>query len=111
MLDAYFAGMDMIIRQNGGAMDSIAGDTLLAIFCRPEQAPADAVRAARKCARRRAAGAHWRAHLGISAGSLDIGIARGEAAIGDLGVSHDSSRAVGDGDERGHAAARIWPAA
>ena len=40
-------------------------------------------------------GAHWRANLGIGAGSLDIGIARGEAAIGLLSMSHGTSYAVG----------------
>ena len=39
--------------------------------------------------------AYWRANLGVSAGSLNIGIARGEAAIGPLSTSHGISRAVG----------------
>jgi class 3 adenylate cyclase len=40
-------------------------------------------------------GAHWRASLGVGASSLDIGIARGEAAIGPLSMSHGACRAVG----------------
>ena len=96
VLDAYFARMDAIIRQYGGDIDNIAGDTLLAIFARPEHAADDAAGAAIEM-RASAAhlGAHWRANLGVSAGSLDIGIARGEAAIGLLSVSHGTSRAVG----------------
>jgi class 3 adenylate cyclase len=96
VLDAYFARMDVIVRQNGGSIDSIAGDTLLAIFARPEQAADDAVGAAIRM-RDTAAQleAHWRANLGVGAGSLDIGIARGEAAIGTLSMSHGTSRAVG----------------
>ena len=96
VLDAYFARMDVIIRQNGGDIDSIAGDTLLAIFARPEQAADDAVGAAIQMRESAAQlGAHWRANLGVGAGSLDIGIARGEAAIGPLSMSHGTSRAVG----------------
>jgi class 3 adenylate cyclase len=88
--------MDVIVRQNGGDIDSIAGDTLLAIFARPEQAADDAVVAAIQM-RESAAQleAHWRANLGVGVGSLDIGIARGEAAIGPLSMSHGTSRAVG----------------
>jgi class 3 adenylate cyclase len=96
VLDAFFARMDAIIRQFGGAIDSIVGDTLLAIFTRPEQASDDAVGAAihmRESAVQ--LGAHWRASLGIGAGSLDIGIARGEAAIGLLSMSRGTSYAVG----------------
>jgi class 3 adenylate cyclase len=96
VLDAYFARMEEIIRQHGGDIDSIAGDTLLAIFPRMEQAADDAVGAAiqmRETAARLVA--HWRASLGVSAGSLDIGIARGEAAIGQLSMSRGASRAVG----------------
>jgi len=96
VLDAYFARMDAIIRQNGGDIDSFAGDTLLAIFARPEQAADDAVGAAiqmRESATQLEA--HWRANLGVGVGSLDIGIARGEAAIGPLSISHGTSRAVG----------------
>jgi class 3 adenylate cyclase len=96
VLDAYFACMDVIIRQYGGDIDSIAGDTLLAIFARPEQAADDAAGAAIQMRESAAQlGAHWRANLGVSAGSLDIGIARGEAAIGPLSMSHGVSRAVG----------------
>jgi class 3 adenylate cyclase len=96
VLDAYFARMDAIVRQNGGDIDSIAGDTLLAIFARPQQA-ADAAVAAAMQMRESAAqlAIQWRANLGVIAGSLDIGIARGEAAIGSLSVSHGSNRAVG----------------
>jgi class 3 adenylate cyclase len=96
VLDAYFACMDVIIRQYGGDIDNIAGDTLLAIFARPEQAADDAAGAAIQMRESAAQlGAHWRANLGVSAGSLDIGIARGEAAIGLLSISHGASRAVG----------------
>jgi class 3 adenylate cyclase len=96
VLDAYFARMDIIIHQHGGEIDSIGGDTLLAIFARPEQAADDVVGAAIQM--REAAAqlvAHWRASLGVEVGSLDIGIARGEAAIGLLSMSHGVSGAVG----------------
>jgi len=96
VLDIYFARMDVIVRQHGGDIDSIAGDTLLAIFAHPEQAARDAAGAAiqmRKSATQ--LGTHWRETLGVGAGSLDIGIARGEAAIGMLSMRHDSSRTVG----------------
>jgi len=92
VLDAYFAGMDAIIRQHGGDIDSVAGDTLLAIFAHPEQAAGAAIRMRESVAR---LGAHWRETLGVSAGSLDIGIARGEAAIGALSLRHGISRTVG----------------
>jgi len=96
VLDAYFARMDVIIRQYSGDIDSIAGDTLLAIFARSEQAADDAAGAAIQMRESAAQlGAHWRANLGVSAGSLDIGIACGEAVIGPLSMSHGASRAVG----------------
>jgi class 3 adenylate cyclase len=96
VLDAYFARMDMVIRQNGGDIDSVAGDTLLAIFARAEQAAHDAVGAAVQM-RESAAQleAHWRANLGVGVGSLDIGIAGGEAVIGPLCIGPAASRAVG----------------
>jgi class 3 adenylate cyclase len=96
VLDSYFARMDAIIRQCGGDIDSIAGDTLLAIFARPEQAADDAVGAAIQMREAAAQlGMQWRANLGVGAGSLDIGIARGEAAIGVLSMSHGACRAIG----------------
>ena len=96
VLDSYFARMDAIIRQCGGDIDSVAGDTLLAIFARPEQAADDAVGAAIQMRESAAQlGVHWRANLGVGAGSLDIGIARGEAAIGVLSMSHGACRAIG----------------
>jgi class 3 adenylate cyclase len=96
VLEAYFARMDVIISQDNGYIDSIAGDTLLAIFARPEQAADDAVGAAIQMhASAAQLGARWRSNLGVSAGSLDIGIARGEAAIGLLNMSHGASGAVG----------------
>jgi class 3 adenylate cyclase len=96
VLEAYFTRMDRSIRQYGGNIDSIAADTLLAIFARPEQAADDATGAAIQMRESAAQlGAHWRATLGVSAGSLDIGIARGEAAIGSFSMSHGASRAVG----------------
>jgi class 3 adenylate cyclase len=96
VLDAYFALMDAIVRQHGGDVDSIAGDTLLAIFSHPEQGAADAAHAALEM-RASAAQlvAQWRASLGVSAGSLDIGIARGEASIGVISLNPGASRAVG----------------
>jgi class 3 adenylate cyclase len=95
VLDAYFARMDAIIRQNSGDIDTITGESLLAIFARPEQAT-DAAGAAIQMRESAAQlGAHWRAHLGVSIGSLDIGIAAGEAAIGQLSMSHCACRAVG----------------
>lgn len=96
VLEAYFVRMDAIIRENGGDTDTIAGDTLLAIFARPEQAVDDAVGAAIQMRASAAQlGAHWRASLGVGTGSLDIGIARGEAAIGPLSMIHGTSHAVG----------------
>jgi class 3 adenylate cyclase len=96
VLNAYFTHMDMIIRQYSGDIDSIAGDSLLAIFARPQQAADDAAGAAIQMRESVARlGAHWRASLGVGAGSLDIGIACGEAAIGLLSMSHGTSRAVG----------------
>ncbi|MEO7911225.1 MAG: GAF domain-containing protein [Roseiflexaceae bacterium] len=92
VLDAYFARMDVIIRHHGGDIDSLAGDTLLAIFSRPEQAIGAAIRMRESASQ---LGAQWRERLGISVGSLDIGIAGGEVAIGTLGLSHGASRAVG----------------
>ena len=92
VLDAYFACMDVVIRQHSGDIDSVAGDTLLAIFSRPEQAAGAAIRMREAAAQ---LGAHWRETLGVSAGSLDIGIAGGEAAIGPLSLSRGTSRAVG----------------
>jgi class 3 adenylate cyclase len=97
VLNVYFTAMDRIIRSHAGAVDTIAGDTLLAIFRRAEQTPAKAVRAAlemREAAQRLSA--HWRTHLRLNAGTLDIGIARGPAVIGGIGVSHNASHAVGD---------------
>jgi class 3 adenylate cyclase len=96
VLDTYFARMDAVIRQKNGDIDSIAGDTLLAIFARTEHAADDAVGAAIQM-RESAAQleAHWRANLGVGVGSLDIGIARGEAAIGPLSIGLGTSRAVG----------------
>jgi class 3 adenylate cyclase len=96
VLDAYFARMDGVIRQNGGDIDSVAGDTFLAIFARTEHAADDAVGAAIQM-RESAAQleAYWRANLGVGVGSLDIGIARGEAAIGPFRIGHGASRAVG----------------
>jgi class 3 adenylate cyclase len=95
VLDALFARMDVIIRQHSGDIESIAGDTLLAVFARPEQA-ADAAGAAIQLREAAAQlGAHWRASLGIGAGSLDIGIARGQAAIGQIRMSQGASCAVG----------------
>jgi class 3 adenylate cyclase len=84
--------MEVIIRQHGGHIDSIAGDTLLAIFSHPEHAAGAAIRMRETAAQ---LGAHWRETLGLSAGSLDIGIAAGEAAIGPLGLSHGTARVVG----------------
>jgi class 3 adenylate cyclase len=96
VLDAYFALMDSIVGQYGGTIDSIAGDMLLATFSRPEQAAANAATAALEmrasAARLRA---QWRANQGLNAGSLDIGIARGEAAIGIFSASPSAGRAVG----------------
>ncbi len=96
VINAYFARMELIIRQCGGDIDSVAGDLLLAIFARPGQAADDATSAAIQM--REAVvqmEAHWRASLGVSAGGLDIGIAYGEVAIGMLGISQRASRAVG----------------
>jgi class 3 adenylate cyclase len=96
VLDAYFTLMVAIIRQNEGDVDSIAGDVLLAIFSRAEQGADDAAHAALQMRASAARlDAHWRANLGIHAGSLDIGIACGEAAIGSLSLSPSVSRAVG----------------
>jgi len=96
VLDAYFTLMVSIIRQHEGDIDSIAGDALLATFSRAEQGADDAARAAIQMRVSAAQlGAQWRAHLGVHAGSLDIGIARGEAVIGSLGLSLGASRAVG----------------
>ena len=97
VLNAYFQAIDEIARHYQGAIDSIAGDTLVAIFSRSEQAPADAVRSAlamRVAVQRLAA--HWRAEFGTSTRSLDIGIARGAAAIGSLGVFHGSNYVIGE---------------
>jgi class 3 adenylate cyclase len=97
VLNVYFHEMDAIARQHEGEIDSIAGDTLLAIFYRSEQAPANAVRAAlAMCAAAQRLGAHWRAQLGIGAGNLDIGIARGTASIGSLSVLQGANHAVGE---------------
>ena len=96
VLDAYFAHMEEIIRQHGGDIDSVAGDTLLAIFARQTQAADDAVGAAIQMREMAAQlGAFWRANLGVGVGSLDIGIARGEAAIGPLTLSRGASHVVG----------------
>lgn len=96
VLDAYFALMDAIVRHYGGDVDSIAGDTLLATFSDPERGAADAASAALEMRASVAQlAAQWRAGLGVSAGSLDIGIARGEAAVGALSLSPGASRAVG----------------
>jgi class 3 adenylate cyclase len=96
VLDAYFARMEEIIRQHGGDIESVAGDSLLAIFARSAQAADDAVGAAIQMRATAAQlGALWRANLGVGVGSLDIGIARGEAAIGPFSLSHGASRAVG----------------
>jgi class 3 adenylate cyclase len=96
VLEDYFARMDVIVHQHRGTVDSIAGDTLLAIFACPEQAADDAAAAAIQmrdtAAQQRA---HWRATLGVDVGSLDIGIADGDATIGMLGISQGLSRAVG----------------
>jgi class 3 adenylate cyclase len=96
VFDAYFARMDAVIRQNGGDIDSVAGDTLLAIFARTEHAADDAVGAAIQMRASTAQlEAHWRANLGVGVGSLDIGIACGEAVIGPLSIGHGARRAVG----------------
>src|SRR5512138_3303679 len=96
VLDAYFTLMVSIIRQHEGDVDSIAGDALLAFFSRSEQAANDAAHAAiQMCASAAQLGAQWRANLGLHAGGLDIGIARGEAAIGALSLSPGVSRAIG----------------
>ncbi|HEU5102421.1 MAG TPA: GAF domain-containing protein [Roseiflexaceae bacterium] len=96
VLDTYFAQMNAILRQHGGDVDSIAGDMLLATFSHPQQGAAGAASAALEM-RASAAQltAQWRANLGVSAGSLDIGIARGDAAIGVISLIPGSSRAVG----------------
>jgi class 3 adenylate cyclase len=97
VLNAYFQAIDEIARQHQGAIDNIAGDTLLAIFSRSEQAAADAVRSAlamRAAVQRLTA--HWRAEFGIGVSSLDIGIARGTAAIGGLSVLQGASYAIGE---------------
>src|SRR5690242_6050007 len=88
VLDTYFSRMDAIVRQNDGDIDSITGESLLAIFARPEQA-ADAAGAVIQMRESEAELlAYWRAHLGVSIGSLDVGIAPGHAAIGQLNMSH-----------------------
>jgi class 3 adenylate cyclase len=97
VLNAYFQAIDEIVRQHQGTVDSLAGDTLLAIFSHSEQAATDAVRSAlgmRLAAQRLTA--HWRAEFGIGTGSLDVGIARGVAAIGGMGVLHGVHYAVGE---------------
>jgi len=96
VLDPYFALMDSLIRQCGGGIDSIAGDTLLATFSRPEQAAASAAHAAFEMRASTAQlGVQWRSNLGVNLGSLDIGIACGEATIGALSLRPGASRAVG----------------
>jgi class 3 adenylate cyclase len=96
VLDAYFALMDAIVRRYGGEVDSIAGDTLLATFSRSGHDAADAASAALEMRASAAQlAAQWRVNLGVSAGSLDIGIARGEAVVGVLSLEPGASRAVG----------------
>jgi class 3 adenylate cyclase len=92
VLDTYFARMNLIIRRHDGVIDSIAGDTLLAIFSRPEHAAGAAIQMRESVTQ---LGAHWRETLGLSTGSLDIGIAGGKAAVGPLSLSHGTTRAVG----------------
>jgi class 3 adenylate cyclase len=92
VLEAYFARMDVIIRQHSGDIDSVAGDTLLAIFSHPQQAAGASIRMRESAAQLRA---HWRETLGVSADTMDIGIAGGEVAIGSLSLSLGASRAVG----------------
>jgi class 3 adenylate cyclase len=96
VIDAYFTLMGSIIRQCSGDIDSIAGDTLLAIFSDSERGADHAARAALQMRVSAAQlGARWRTRLGVDAGSLDIGIARGAAAIGVLSLIPGGRRAVG----------------
>jgi class 3 adenylate cyclase len=96
ILRIYFGTMADVVQHYGGSVDSIAGDTLLAIFG-AEDGSALAGRAAiaiQVAAQRLRA--RWREQLGVEAGSVDIGIARGPAIIGTLGVSGAAGHVVGD---------------
>ena len=97
VLVPYVQSMGEIIRRHEGTLASIAGDALLAIFAHPEHAPAHATRSALAMqAEAQRLRAHWRGHMNLGVGSLEIGIARGRAVIGTIGAGDAASYAVGE---------------
>lgn len=96
VLRTFFQAMADIVHRHGAAVDTIASDTLLAIFDAEGGAESAAHAALEMQSTVQWLRARWRARLEIEVGGLDIGLARGAAIVGWIGVSQAASRAVGE---------------
>ncbi|MEA3191994.1 MAG: adenylate cyclase [Betaproteobacteria bacterium] len=104
MLNAYFTRVCEPILAEGGTVDKYVGDAVMAVFGSPVQYPDHARRALRAAlgmAREAAAFSQWMEHRfpgrGLPPFGAGIGIATGEAVIGDIGTpKRKEFTAIGD---------------
>lgn len=96
MLRTYLHAMTEIVHRHSGAVDSAAGDALLAIFDGAAGANDAVLAALQMQALARQLRAQWRERLGVEVGGVDIGLARGPATVGRVDEHRAAVRAFGD---------------
>jgi len=103
-LNAYFARVITVIREEGGTVDKFIGDAVMAEFGVPYPFPDHAIQALRAAARMRTLAAEFRGWMrsrfpdrDIPGFAIGIGIHTGDAVVGNLGSeSRMEFTAIGD---------------
>ncbi|MBN2002916.1 MAG: GAF domain-containing protein [Anaerolineae bacterium] len=88
-VNAYLGEMTEVVLSHGGTLDKFVGDEVMALFNAPLPQADHALRSVQvglaMQVRQQELLARWRAEHGIEAGGIGVGIATGEAIVGEIG--------------------------
>lgn len=88
-INAYLGEMTEVVLSHGGTLDKFVGDEVMALFNAPLPQADHALQSVRvglaMQARQEELGARWRNERGIESGGIGVGIATGEAIVGEIG--------------------------
>ena len=94
----YLGAMTEVLLSHHGTLDKFVGDEVMALFNAPLPQPDHALRAVRvglaMQVRHQALVAHWQRDRGIVAGGIGVGIATGEAIVGEIGCERRTDYTV-----------------
>ncbi len=88
-INAYLGEMTEVVLSHGGTLDKFVGDEVMALFNAPLAQSDHALRSVHvglaMQVRQQELVARWHAERGIEAGGIGVGIATGEAIVGEIG--------------------------